>query len=199
LLVVVSIGLLAACGDDDDTENGDEVQPAATTATADDGDDSNANGDDEDDSDGGDDNGQGGGGGGTATLIVGDETYEFTDVLCAFSAEEAQNPDFPFNLSAFGESATGARTQLTADIYDPSGEERTEGEGVTHSITLNDIEDFENPSVGWSAPASFELTGSADPFLQIDGKNVSGESTFDDTLTDDVIEEEPGSLEATCP
>jgi hypothetical protein len=203
LIAILSALAIVACGDDDDdSDAGDgQDQPAATTGVDDDADDAE-DGDDAADEDGedaaedGDDEG-GGGGPIAASLTIGDETWEFASVGCVFSAEEAQNPDFPFNLSAFGESSTGARTQLSADIYDPSGQERHEGDGVTHHISLHDIDDFENPSVAWDS-VSGALAGGAETVLQVDGKNVHGEGVFDDDTTDE-IENVPGTLEVTCP
>lgn len=118
-------------------------------------------------------------GGGSATLAVGDETYEFSGYMCAFG-EETQNPDVEFSSTAFGESETGARTQLSVDI--------TLG---IHAVTLGDVEDFENPSVSWEGVAS--------DGIQIDGKNISAEATFDDGTTPDVLEEIAGTFEGTCP
>jgi hypothetical protein len=196
ILVFAALSLvLAACGDDDDeASNGGADQPAATADSEPD----DAAGD-EAGEDTGDDGGEGGGfGEGTGTLTIGDETYEITGIGCVFSAEEAQNPDFPFNLSGFGESSTGARAQLSADIYDPSGEERLEGEGVTHNISFDDIEDFENPSVSWSSLSGFLLGDAPETKLTIDGKRITGAGTFDDGRTDE-FEMIEGTLEVDCP
>jgi hypothetical protein len=181
--VVFALLLTAlACGSDDDTGgNGDEPtataqpdgdEPAATAEPADNG------------------NGGGGFGSGTGTLTIGDETWEITGVGCVFSAEEAGNPDFPFNLAGFGESSTGVPAQLSVDIYDPSGQERLEGDGVTHSISFYDSEDFANPSLSWE---SIEATG-----ITIDGKTIHGEGTFDDGTTDE-FETVPGTMDVSCP
>lgn len=191
--VLIALTLaVAACGGDDDDGTGDDAgQPTATEAQ-----DAGDDGDDGDDS--GDDDGNGGGfGSGTGTLTIGDETYEITGIGCVFSAEEAQNPDFPFNLSGFGESSTGARAQLSADIYDPSGEERTEGEGVSHNISFTDIEDFANPSVDWqTVPGA--LAGGTETKLTIDGKRITGVGAFDDGTTEE-FEAIEGTLEVDCP
>lgn len=192
-VLLVAALAIAACGDDDDDGGGDDGgnEPTATAPADGDGDDDD--GDDGGDDSGGDDSGGDGGGGfgtGTGTLTIGEESWEITGIGCVFSAEEAGSPDFPFNLSGFGESSTGARAQLSADIYDPSGEERTEGEGVSHNISYDDIDDFENPSVSWM---SVEAT------LTIDGKSVHGEGTFDDGTTPDEFEMTAGTLDVDCP
>lgn len=203
VVLALTLGVVA-CGDDDDDTGDDGAAPTATQAADDAGDDGDDSGDDGDDSgddsdDSGDDDGGNGGGGGfgsgTATLTIGDQVYEIDGVGCIFSAEEAQNPDFPFNLSGFGE-VDGHRAQLNADIYDPSGEERTEGEGVSHNISYVDIDDFENPTVDWTDVGG--LLGSSETVLTIDGKHVSGTGVFDDGRTDE-FEQIEGTLEVDCP
>ena len=197
-VLALGFGFIACSGDDDD-EGGQVTATGQASSAGDDTGDDDGAGDDGSSNDG--DSGDGGGfGSGTATLTIGDETWEISGVGCVFSAEEARNPNFPFNLSGFGESSTGARAQLSADIYDPSGQERHEGEGVTHHISFDDIEDFENPSVSWS---SFDdVTGfiadGAVTVITIDGKNVHGEGAFDDDTTDD-IEAVPGTMDVNCP
>ena len=56
-----------------------------------------------------------------------------------------------FSSSAFGEHSNGARVQMQAEIEDDTGQERYEGAGVIHTVYINDIENFENPSVDWQA------------------------------------------------
>lgn len=173
---------IVACGGDDD--GGTDAGPDATEQPAGD------NGD----------NGDNGGGffeGGSATLTIGDETWEFDGIFCAFSPEESQNASISFTLTSFGEAESGNRTQLDVSIFDREDEGRYEGDGVIQSITLDDIDDFQNPTIGWDASSGF--AGMGEPFLEIDGKNVRAETVFDNTLTDEEIEEIPGTFEATCP
>ena len=59
-----------------------------------------------------------------------------------------------------------------------------------HSIDINDIEDFENPSVS--------LSTEGDDFILLDGKSVSAEAGFVDFSGDDFTST-PGTFEATCP
>jgi hypothetical protein len=184
LVAVLALSVAAvACGGDDDDTSGNGDQPATTADAPDDGDGGDGDGN-------GDGSNGGGFGSGTGTLTIADETWEITGVGCVFSAEEAGNPDFPFNLAGFGESSTGVRAQLSADIYDPSGQERLEGDGVTHSISFYDSEDFENPSVSWE---SIEATG-----ITIDGKRIQGEGAFNDGTTDE-FEAVPGTMDVVCP
>ncbi|HUG94067.1 MAG TPA: hypothetical protein VML55_24770, partial [Planctomycetaceae bacterium] len=145
--------------------------------------------------------GNGGGGnnpfsGGSAVLTIGDQTWEFDGVFCAFSAEVTQNENVPFSITSFTTSDTGARAQLDASVVDLSGAGEVSGENL--SVTFNDVEDFENPSISWNTN-SFEALGGQTPTLNIDGKNVRIEATFDDGLTELDIEAIPGSLEANCP
>lgn len=180
IVLALAALFIVACGDDDDDGNGDgNGEPLATATTADDGEEP-ADGQQPDD---GEQPGNGGGPedslqNGSATLTVGDETYTFDGYGCAFG-EETQNENVEFSSTAFGESATGARTQLSVDI--------TLG---IHAVTLNDIDDFENPSVAWD--------GIVDGEIQIDGDNISAQATFDDRTTPDVLEEIPGTFEGTC-
>ena len=180
-------------GDDDAGDNGD--QPAATTEAPDgdgDGDQPTAT----TDADDGDGSGSGNGtGAGNALLTIGDESWSFDDIFCAFSPEEAGNARVSFFVSSFGESSTGARTQLDATIQDPAQEGRYDGENVIKTVSLNDVEDFENPSVDWSSISGFSI---AELDFQVDGKNVAVSAAFNDGTTDD-IETVPGTLIATCP
>ena len=194
-ILLVAALAIAGCGDDDEDTGDDGGDPTAS-APADGGDDDDSG---DDDDGGGDSDGffEDGFDSGTGTLTIGDESWEITGVGCVFSAEEARNPDFPFNLSGFTESSTGARAQVSADIYDPSGEERTEGEGVSHNISIDDIDDFENQSVSWSTVGAIFGDG-VETKLTIDGKHVSGVGSFDDGTTDE-FEAIDGTLEVDCP
>lgn len=190
LAMLLLVGALAAaCSSDDDADTGDSDPTATAIEPADDGD---ADGD-------GDDDGNSGGasGSGNATLTIGDESWSFDDIFCAFSPEESRNDRVSFTLSAFGETVEGVRMQLDATIQDPDEQGRYEGEGVIHSVSLDDVEDFENPTVSWTALTGFFSV--SDSPIQVDGKNVTAEATFDDGRTDDTIEEVAGNLVATCP
>jgi hypothetical protein len=133
-------------------------------------------------------------GGGSATLTVGDQTWTFDNYYCAFGPEQTQNDRVSFSSGAFG-THEGVRTQLDASIQDTDKQGRYEGEGTIQSVTLNDIEDFENPSVALGAESGF--LGSPDFVILVDGDKVMVEASFDDNTTDE-IESIPGTLEATC-
>jgi len=130
-------------------------------------------------------------------LTVGDDSWSFDDVFCAFSPEEARNDRVSFTLAAFGETAEGVRIQLDATIQDPDEEGRYKGQGVIFSVSLDDVEDFENPALGWLLLTGF--FSEVDPVILVDGKTVTVDTIFDDALTDDVSEEVPGTLRGTCP
>jgi hypothetical protein len=200
LLIVLSVValsfVLAACGGDDDAGDSGSGDAVATSPAG-----GGGNSADRDDEDGGDEDDaaeNGDGGDGSATLTIGDEVWEFERVLCAFSLEESQTEDYPFNLSAFGESATGNRIQLTSDIRDPSGEGRYAGDGVTYRVEVDDIDDFENPSVSWGTNDD-EIFGGSPVDFQVDGNEVNASGVFDDGLTEDAMEAVPGTLVAVCP
>ena len=113
-------------------------------------------------------------GGGGASLTLGGQTFTFDSVLCAFGEEETGQEGAEFVLSAIQDG-----TQLYFSI-DKFG----------HSVSLDDIEDFENPSVSWSSRG--------DGFIEIDGRSASGEATFVDGTTDS-FDEQAGSFEGSCP
>jgi hypothetical protein len=113
-------------------------------------------------------------GGGSATLTVGDQTWTFAPVLCAFGEEMIGQEGAVFILSSIQDGM-----QMYASV-DSFGE----------SISLNDIEDFESPSV------SLDAFGNA--VISIDGKNISGEAEFVDETSDD-FSTMVGTFSATCP
>jgi hypothetical protein len=119
----------------------------------------------------------------------------FDGVYCFFGPQETRNDRVSFSSGAFGE-VDGKRVQLDASIQDTQQQGRYEGDGVIHSVTLNDVQDFENPSIGWEAASGF--VGASQIAFTIDGKSVSVEADFDDNTTD-AIEALPGTLAMTCP
>jgi hypothetical protein len=123
-------------------------------------------------------------GGGSATLTIGDQTWEFDSVLCARGAEETGRDDTPFVLSSIQDGL-----QLDATINTEFG----------HSVSINDITDFENPSVAWSAGGPLGgLSGGDEEIIQVDGDQVTVDADFFDD-TGDSMETTPGTLTATCP
>ena len=176
--------LMASCGDDGGTDTADPTADGTTDDETTDNDDEPSAGDGaEDDAEGiADDLVDGltdlqeSQGGGSATLTVGDQTWTFDSVLCAFGEEMIGQEGAVFNLSSIQDGM-----QMYASI-----------DSFGHSVSLNDIEDFANPSVALSSGF-----GSAD-FIVLDGKNVSAEVGFIDDTSDD-FSEIPGTFTATCP
>lgn len=117
-------------------------------------------------------------GGGGATLTVGDMTWTFDSVLCAFGEEMIGQEGAVFNLSSIQD---GMQFYMSIDSFG-------------HSVSLDDITDFENPSVQL---ATFGL-GDQGEFIVIDGKHVSGSALFVDG-TSDSFEGIEGTFEADCP
>ncbi|MEM7286749.1 MAG: hypothetical protein AAF480_10395 [Actinomycetota bacterium] len=113
-------------------------------------------------------------GGGSATLTVGDQTWTFSSVLCAFGEDEIGQEGAEFVLSSIQDGM-----QMYASI-----------DSFGHSVSLDDIEDFENPKVSLSA-----FSGE---FIELDGKNVRAEAEFADGTSDDFAMV-AGVFEATCP
>lgn len=121
---------------------------------------------------------QGAEGGGHATFTAGDETWEFDAVVCTFGADEADEDIAEFTLSSIQDGL-----QLHLMIY-------SEG----HLMSLNDVTDFENPSVSLST----DMFNNTDEFLVVDGKDVTGETVVFDG-DDASLTEIPATVEATCP
>jgi len=113
-------------------------------------------------------------GGGSARFVVGDNEWTFDSVLCAFGEEQIGQEGAEFVLSSIQDGL-----QMYASI-----------DRFGHSVSLDDIEDFENPSVS--------LSSVGDGFINVDGKSVSAEAEFVDG-TGDGIATTPGTFEATCP
>jgi hypothetical protein len=122
-------------------------------------------------------------GGGGAELTVGDETWTFDSVLCAFGPEEIGDPEAEFVLSAL---ADGLQLYVSID-------------GFGHSVSLNDIANFEDPAVGWEAGGFAAMEDDAGEFVEVDGKDVRAEAEFTDTRDELSPTTAPGTLDATCP
>ena len=126
---------------------------------------------------------------GRATLTIGDEVFEFDRFDCASGHENTESETFSFTTNSFGEF-DGVRTQMQFTVSDASSTGQTEGEGVRHRISFDDISDFENPSISWSMREPDSVS--------IDGYELSMSGVFDDGLTEGTSEDIPGTLEAEC-
>lgn len=182
LLGVLAL-VVAACGGDSPAASDDPAEAAADTTAASDGDSGEFTFDDPP---------EGEFFRGEATLTIVDQVYTFDNYYCFRGVENTQNDSVPFSSGAFGE-VDGNRAQLDATVHDPSEEDRMEGDGVSGSVSLNDVDDFENPVVSWTGGGAL----SDSTVFEFDGRTVFVETTFDDGLTDG-LDEIPGTLEATC-
>lgn len=125
---------------------------------------------------------------GNATLTIGEQTWEFDYFVCAFGHDATMSDVFSFSSDTRGDHE-GAQVQVQANIRDDSGAGRFEGADLVHQVYIQDVSDFENPSI------HFEFNSPAG--IQIDGYDLFAEGLFDDELTTDA-EEIPGTLEARC-
>ena len=122
-------------------------------------------------------------GGGGATLTVGDTTWTFDSVLCAFGPEEIGQEGAEFVLSSLKD---GLQLYVNIDSFG-------------HSVSLDDVADFQNPSVSLSAEKfTAALNGAPEEFVEVNGKEITSTALFVDGTTDD-LEPIEGILEATCP
>ena len=186
-LCAASILLLAGCGGDDDGDA--TVDPGDDAAASDDSGDADPSGDAADadpaadTEDPGDsveelvedlEDTQSAQGGGSASLVVGDQEWTRDSVVCAIGEEETGQEGAELVLSSIVDG-----TQMYATI-----------DSFGHSVSLDDFENFENPSV------SVESVG--DGFSTVDGTNRPATAVFRDN-TSDSFDTIPGTFTATCP
>lgn len=177
--LVLASAALAGCS------SGSDAQPAADAATP--GEESTA----PSAAPAGDSGGDSGSSAGTgsATLVVGDTTYEFDNFVCAFGYENTQSDTYSFSSNSIQE-IDGVKVQMQLDVADRSGSDSLTGDAVVQGITVNDIEDFENPAIA---------IGTSTLDATFDGDTISAEGTFYDEVADPSLQEElPGTFEATC-
>ena len=180
-LVALFAGLalfLAACGGDDDSTASEDGAAAAPSSDDEDpvapeGDSENLPDDIQDKVDDLEDT-QAAQGGGSATLVVGDQEWVFDSVLCAFGEDQIGQEGAEFVLSSIQD---GLQMYVSIDSFG-------------HNVSINDIEDFQNPSV------SLENFGAG--LITLDDKNVSAEAEFTDG-TSDSFETVAGTFTGTCP
>lgn len=115
-------------------------------------------------------------GGGSASLTVGDETWDFSSVLCGIGEEQIGQEGAEFVLSSIQD---GVQFYVSID-------------SAGHSVSLNDVADFADPSVSLDS----SLASNAGPFIEVDGKTVSGRMAMWDELTSQEVD---ASFEGTCP
>jgi hypothetical protein len=126
---------------------------------------------------------------GSATLTIGDQVWQFDSFDCASGHENTRSDAFSFTTNSMQQFET-VTAQMQFTIEDPTSSGRLDGDGVFHRIDFDDVSDFENPSISWA------MSGAG--MVSVDGYDVSVSGAFDDGLTDGVVEEIPGTLEAVC-
>ena len=193
LLLAATLSITGtACGGDDDSSDG--VTPSSPNAESTGGG-SAATAAPQSGSNDSQSGSQSSSGAGQATLTVGDQSWSFDGIYCAFGPEETQNKRVSFSSGAFGE-VDGSRVQLDASIQDTQEQGRYEGDGVIYSVSLNDVQNFQDPSIGWSSISG--LGGGSATSFKINDKRVTVQTTFDNELTDE-LENVDGTLDMTCP
>jgi hypothetical protein len=125
---------------------------------------------------------------GSATLTIGDQTWEFDSFLCAYGHDATQSDVYSFSSDTRGDHE-GVRVQVQANIRDSSGAGRFEGADLSHDVFITDVTNLGNPII--------DLSFNAPEGIRIDGNDLIAEGQFDDKLTD-TIEAIPGTLVARC-
>lgn len=117
-------------------------------------------------------------GSGVATLTIADSTWELEGFQCAFESSGVLNDDRTLGTNLFGE-IDGARVQMQIDVYDDGAAQ----------FTLDDIDDFENPSVSYLETTDITVT--------VDGDVVRAEGDVTDQASEsfDVL---PMTFEGEC-
>lgn len=111
--------------------------------------------------------------GGSATLVIGDDTWRFESVMCAFGEDEIGIEGATWNMAARdGSLSLYAAIDADDDVY----------------IELGDLGDDEAPNL--------MTVGAVE--IVLDGTSASGSGTFVD-INGDTGVELPGTLEAVCP
>lgn len=117
-------------------------------------------------------------GSGAVTVTIDGRTLELQGFDCAFESSGVLNEGTIFGSNLFGE-LDGVRIQLQIDSYEDGGSQ----------FTMDDIDDFENPSVSYSGQQGIEVT--------IDGNDVHAEGLVVDNAQD-AFPEVPMTFDASC-
>jgi hypothetical protein len=124
---------------------------------------------------------------GSATVSLGDETGEGQSFLCASGHENTESDVYSFTSYTEVELG-GMRVRVAFDVRDESGSGQTSGD-VEYESQIIDV-NIQSPELHWEMTAVNSVT--------IDGRSVSMSGSFDDLLTDDVVEAVAGSLVGEC-
>jgi hypothetical protein len=117
-------------------------------------------------------------GSGAATLTIGDNTWELEGFQCAFESSGLLNDGRTLGTNLIDE-IDGVRIQMQIDV---------EADG-TAQFTLDDIDDFENPSISYLETTDIEVT--------VDGNTVRAQGDVADETSEnfDVV---PMTFEGEC-
>ncbi len=116
-------------------------------------------------------------------ITIGDETWTFDSVLRGFGPDEIGQEGAEFVLSALQD---GLQLYVSIDEFG-------------HYVSIDDIENFDDPSLSMTADDTAASLNGADQFLvELDGRRATAEGFFIDYSTDG-LESTEGTLEATCP
>ncbi|MGF1668367.1 MAG: hypothetical protein ACFCVC_19065 [Acidimicrobiia bacterium] len=116
-------------------------------------------------------------------ITIGDETWTFDSVLRGFGPDEIDQEGAEFVLSALQD---GLQLYVSIDEFG-------------HYVSIDDIENFDDPSLSMTADDTAASLNGADQFLvELDGRRATAEGFFIDYSTDG-LESTEGTLEATCP
>jgi hypothetical protein len=191
-VLAVMIFVLAACGGEDDATDGSQTTPAPGAESQVQGDPADVPSEDDATQQAEElaeglveslEQQQDATGGGGATLTVGDMVWTFDSVLCAFGPDQIGQEGAEFVLSAIQD---GLQLYVSIDSFGDS-------------VSINDVTDFQNPSVSLSASAfTAAQSGAPEEFVEVNGKDVTSTALFIDDTTDDLVSIE-GTLTATCP
>ncbi len=116
--------------------------------------------------------------GGRATITIGDRTWNFDRVRCAFGEDE---------IGAAGAELVVAASDGSISLYVSVEEDLS-------YIELTDLESTDGEGVTWTTQG----VGAADPEISVSGGSVSSDATFV-SYGDVDSEDTDGSFEATCP
>jgi hypothetical protein len=118
-------------------------------------------------------------GGGAATITIGEETWTFDTVLCAFGEEQIGQEGAEFVLTA---------TEGDLNLY-------LSIDSFGHSVSLANIADF---SLAWEADTLSAQQGGGDAeFIEVSGSDVRADTYFFDMVVED-LNPVPGTVEAAC-
>jgi hypothetical protein len=122
-------------------------------------------------------------GSGAATLTIADRTWQFEGFQCAFESSGVLNEGTALGTNIFG-AIDGVQVQMQIDVYDDG----------TAQFTMDDIEDFENPSVNYLETTDITVTVDGDTVRAAGDVTDQASENFDVVAMTFEGECGPGSL-----